>query len=225
MQQESATEDTTKHDYLADMFAELSESYYDERTEMKEKEEACLTFRESFTGLSKGIVRDITPLGQTVEITVDSGQRTHTITLENTGEYTQENELARFMEWNDISVDAPGEFFGAEVIMVHHNGSWNIYLPDSLDSYTRVGVAVDKFVRRFGFQWGRNVNSLYETFVVSFWLFFFFASPANILSDAVSQATGVTKAVLFLPMMLLSLAVVSASVRSVIVAHEYRQRQ
>lgn len=161
----SEKQKSLEHGELIEREQELREQIEESRLEEyefeEEQKEELLNYRTYFTSLIKGRVTDIDCRRGKVVLEVRTKEGTLNIPVKDTGEYSEDNELIRLLEWKNISDGRIGDLLDEKVTIRLPHGVFNrddeidesgcsVYVPRSFDAVGKTVFRTDSVLRRLG---------------------------------------------------------------------------
>lgn len=175
----------TKPKKLSDEFAELEEAKNEEMMSAKERKQP--SFWSDFKGVKRGTIIDVSVEERerrphkAIKLGIQCEDGKVTRTIQNTGEYNQSNPFARFLAWYDVETRDPSRLIDLDVTFLKRRQGWKLYIPESLDKYTRYRHFADMIARKIGitFVWESSFYELSVISVIAFITISIFSAPAS----------------------------------------------
>jgi len=140
---------------------QIEESRVEEPQVDQEDEEQLLNYRTYFTSLIKGQVTDIQYNRNEVILEVRTKEGVLKVPVDDTGDYSERNELVRLLEWKNIPDGRIGDLLDEKITVALPHGvldrtkeidgfECSVYVPKSFDMVGKSIFRVDSMLRRLG---------------------------------------------------------------------------
>lgn len=149
---------------------QIEESRVEEPQVDQEDEEQLLNYRTYFTSLIKGRVTDIQYNRNEVILEVQTKEGVLEVPVDDTGDYSEGNELVRLLEWKNIPDGRIGDLLDEKITVTLARGVFDrtedadeiecsVYIPSSFDLVGKSMFRVDSMLRRVGITDFENLAS------------------------------------------------------------------
>lgn len=147
---------------------QIEESRVEEPQVDQEDEEQLLNYRTYFTSLIKGRVTDIQYNRNEVILEVQTKEGVLEVPVDDTGDYSEGNELVRLLEWKNIPEGRIGDLLDEKITITLARGVFDrskdadefecsVRIPSSFDLVGKSIFRVDSILRRVGINDFENV--------------------------------------------------------------------
>lgn len=133
-------------------FNDLEDSYTENNVYNSTKEDNNTPLLMEYMGLTKAIIRDVDVNENDIILIASNKHSEYTFKISTTGEYNEDNEFVRFLDYYNISIFNPSNLIGTEIKIRKNKKGWNLYIPDSNTNINKVKYNFDKLARCFGYQ-------------------------------------------------------------------------
>lgn len=165
-QQDSYEEVIKRSNSLRERKEEISQE--DTQDDSQDSDISTLNNRQFITGLISGKVVDVgynnSRYNNSVELDVKTSKgEVIKVSVDDSGQYSERNELVRLLEWKDIPEARVDDLIEEDIVLRSEDNyqrksnevssiDWKVYVPQKLDVVSRGQFRIDNILRRLGMQ-------------------------------------------------------------------------